>query len=224
MNVSIVIPTLNEEEGIQKTLRELSLFLLKNKKLKVELIIIDGGSEDRTVKIAREAGAKVIIAERGYGRQYKAGFKEAKGDVIITMDGDGTYPVEEVSKLLEVLEKENLDFISLNRFSNLGKTSINKVNLIGNVFLTFFTNLLFNLHLVDSQSGMWIFRKDILPKLNLVSNGMSFSEEIKIEAFQKSKAKEILGSYYKRMGGRSKLKFSDGIKNLFFLFKKKFNL
>lgn len=221
MYIDIIIPTLNEEKGIQKTLGDLS-FLLKDKIHKVKIIVVDGGSKDKTIKIAREAGAKVIIAERGYGRQYKAGFKKAKGEVIITMDGDGTYPAEKIPELLEILEKENLDFISVNRFSCLGKKAINKLNLIGNIFLTLFTNLLFKLRLKDSQSGMWIFRKNILDGLNLVSDGMSFSEEIKIEAFQKFKAKEILGSYRKRIGGESKLNmFLDGIKNLIFLFKKK---
>jgi len=224
MNISIVIPTLNEEKGIQKTLRDISFFLLKNEKLKKEIIVVDGGSEDKTVKKAQEAGARVIFAKKGYGRQYKAGFKEVVGDIIITMDGDGTYPVEESIKLLEILEKEKLDFISLNRFSRSGKESINKINIIGNIFLTFFTNILFGLQLKDSQSGMWVFRKDILPELNLTSDGMPFSEEIKIEAFQKFKSKEIIGSYYKRVGEKSKLKLSDGFKNLFFLFKKRYNL
>ena len=98
---------------------------------------------------------------------------------------------------------------------------MSSLNKFGNKVLTFFTNLLFSLELKDSQSGMWVIRKSALPKLNLESQGMPLSEEIKIEAFKKLKAKEV-NSIYRKRGGKAKLRiFRDGWDNLYNLFKKK---
>jgi hypothetical protein len=83
------------------------------------------------------------------------------------------------------------------------------------------TRLLFRIKLKDSQSGMWVFRKDILPKLEVTSDGMSMSEELKIEAFRKTKAKEFPIKYSPRIGEVKLNSWGDGTRNLRFLFSKK---
>jgi len=220
-NLTILIPSLNEEEPIGKTLRNIPLKELEKSGYQTEVLIIDGGSTDHTVKIAKDFGARVISTQQGYGWQYRLGFKKAKGDIIVTADSDNSYPMEKIPKFLEILQKENLNFISTNRFANMEKGAMWPLNNIGNKILTFFTNILFGLDLKDSQSGMWLIRKEILDKIKLVSHGMSLSQEIKIEAFAKLKAKEVDSSYSKRIG-RVKLRmFRDGWGNLCHLFKKR---
>ncbi|RLF75321.1 MAG: glycosyltransferase family 2 protein, partial [Thermoplasmata archaeon] len=94
MKVSVVIPTLNEERSIGKVLEMLP------RREDYEVVIVDGLSTDRTVDIAKEKGARVVMERRrGYGRAYKTGFKEARGRIIVTMDGDLTYPAEMVEEL-----------------------------------------------------------------------------------------------------------------------------
>lgn len=222
-SLTILMPALNEEEGIVETINSVPRKGLEKKGYKTEILIIDGGSTDRTVELARKAGARVVNSERGYGKQYKAGLKEARGSIIVTGDSDGTYPFEDSLKYIEYLENNNLDFITVNRFAEMDSDAMALSNKIGNFGLTFFTDLLFFLGLKDSQSGMWIIRKSILARLNVTSNGMPFSQEIKIEAFRKAKSKELGGRYKKRYGETKLLKIKDGFGNLFALFKKRFS-
>ncbi len=221
--ISIVMPALNEEEGIVDTIKSIPSQLLKDKGYDVEILIVDGGSTDKTVPLAKEVGAVVISSQRGYGRQYKNGLKSASGDIIITGDSDGTYPFEDALEYVQYLEKNNLDFINVNRFARMDNGAMHLSNRIGNYGLTFFTNLLFGVWLRDSQSGMWIIRKSILDKLIVTSDGMPFSQEIKIEAFKKSKAIELPGRYKKRIGETKLLKIKDGFGNLKSLFVKRIN-
>lgn len=222
-SVSIVMPALNEEEGIVETINSVPKKQLEKAGYKVEILIVDGGSTDKTVSLAKKAGARVISSERGYGRQYKFGLASAKGEIIITGDSDGTYPFEDSLFYLDCMERRNLDFITVNRFHRMDKGAMSLSNKIGNFGLTFFTDLLFFLSMKDSQSGMWIIRKSILPKLVVKSNGMPFSQEIKIEAFYKVKAKEIGGRYKRRYGETKLLKIKDGFGNLKQLFAKRFH-
>lgn len=215
------MPSFNEEESIGKTISQIPMIELKEMGFEVEILVVDGESLDDTVKIAKFMGAKVINSERGYGRQYRKGFNEALGEIIITADSDCSYPMEEIPKLLRILEEEKLDFISTNRFASMGADSMNPTNKFGNKVLTILTNFLFCLKLKDSQSGMWIFRKNILKKIKLTSNEMPLSQEIKIEAFKKFKAKEVDSSYKKRIGRVKLRKFIDGLDNIANLFKRR---
>ncbi len=220
MLISIVIPTLNEEEGIGMTIDDIPIKELKKAGYEVEVLVIDGGSTDKTVEKAKSKGAKIIISKRGYGLQYRNGFMNVKGDIIATADGDASYPLRKLTFFLEVLMKRKLDFISVNRLDSIEKGAMPIVKKAGNIFLTIVTNFLFGLKLKDSQSGMWVFKKEALNKLRLVSDGMALSQEIKIEAFRKLRSIEIDGLYAKRIGGVKLKVLSDGFGNLLFLLKR----
>ncbi len=218
--VSVVIPCLNEKQGIRHLLPKIPDTV-------DEVLVVDNGSTDQTAEMAKELGARVVQESRkGYGRAYKCGFREASGDIIITMDGDGTYPPESINLLLHILFEEELDFISARRWRSKNKKDKSPVRLFGNYVLSFTMASLFFCMIMDSQSGMWVFRKNILEKMRVRSDGMSFSEEIKIEAFTKKEIKAIeIPIYYGERIGRSKLNlFKDGFLNLLFLFKKRIGI
>jgi len=214
MKVTILMPSLNEEESIVQTIENIPLGKLKDMGLDVEILVVDGGSTDRTTELARSAGAKVITSGKGYGRQYLAGFNCARGEIIATADSDCSYPMEQIPELIAILLKEDLDFVSTDRFAFMDKDSMAQMNRMGNRILTFLTNILFGYNLRDSQSGMWVFRKPILKDLKLTGNGMSLSQEIKIKALQKCKFREIGSNYRKRVGKVKLRKFVDGMDNL----------
>lgn len=219
-NVTVIIPTLNEGDSIGQTLDEIPKDFAN-----LEIMIVDGLSKDRTVEIARKKGAKVIIEKRkGYGRAYKTGFKKAKGDIIVTLDGDTTYPAYDIPRVVKMLLDEDLDFITCDRLSTLKKEAMNKKHRFGNWLLAKTTNVLFLMRLKDSQSGMWVFRREILDKINVTSDGMPLSEEIKIECFKNPeiKAKEIPVEYRIRIGDIKLDTWGDGIGNWKFLWKKRF--
>jgi len=225
MKVSVVIPTLNEEEGIGKTIDMIKVEEFKRRGWDIEIIVVDGESKDRTREIARSKGAKVIIEPRkGYGRAYKTGLKEAKGEIIVTGDADATYPFDKIHEYIDYLLKNDLDFITTNRFAGLKKGAMSVKHVFGNLILSLTLRLLFMIKLRDSQSGMWIFRRDALKKiqpLEKFDDGMPFSEEIKIEMFRKVRAEEIPSALYIRKGKAKLQSFSDGWKNLKFLIKKR---
>ncbi|AGB04410.1 glycosyl transferase [Aciduliprofundum sp. MAR08-339] len=219
MKVSVIIPTLNEEESIGHVLDKIP----KDSRYEWEILIVDGNSKDRTREIAREKGARVIVEKRkGYGRAYKTGFAHATGDIIVTLDGDDTYPAERIPELVEHLLKNNLDFISCERFSKMQKGAMSLTHKFGNWVLTITTRILFGVKIKDSQSGMWVFRRKILKDLNLTSDGMPFSEEIKIEAWKRFRCEEVPIEYRERKGEVKLNTWNDGLRNLKFLFKKRF--
>jgi len=219
MKVSVIIPTLNEEESIGETMDQIP------KSSDQEIMIVDGLSTDRTREIAVSKGARVVEEKRkGYGRAYKTGFREAKGRIIVTLDGDTTYPAELIPEIVRQLEDEGLDFISCDRIQKAEKGAFNGTHALGNWVLKVTMNLLFGMKLKDSQTGMWVFRRECLRHLTITSDGMPMSEEIKIEAFRnrKVKAKEIHVPYRVRLGEKALNTWKDGIKNEIFLFKKRF--
>jgi glycosyltransferase involved in cell wall biosynthesis len=225
--ISIVLPTINEEKGIGKTIDTINKEYFKKNKWDYEIIIIDGDSKDKTQEIAKNKGAKVIIEKRkGYGRAYKTGFLKASGDIIITGDADATYPFEKIHLYIKKLLDENLDFITTDRFAELTHGSMSSKHFFGNTILNFALRLLFFIKIRDSQSGMWIFKKKALNYIQPLENfndGMPFSEEIKIEMFKSKKVKsiEIPSTLYAREGEVKLESFRDGWRNLKFLCKKR---
>lgn len=222
--LSIVIVALNEEEGIGGVIGAIPRDELKEMGFDVQLLVVDGDSQDRTRDVAKKAGAEVIVEpRRGYGRAYKTGFAHATGEVIATADADLTYPVENIPELVRVLREEDLDFITTNRFACIEKGAMSLRNRIGNGILTLATKLLFGIDIHDSQSGMWVFKKDILAGLMLKSDKMSFSEELKIEAchFARLRYREMPITYRPRVGKIKLRVLRDGFHNLLYLVKKR---
>ena len=222
--ISVVIPALNESEGIIQTVEAIPKAELEEMGYEVEILVVDNGSDDGTGDLAREAGAEVVYEPRhGYGYAYKAGFAHAQGDFIATADADLTYPVEDIPKFLKILEDENLDFITTNRYAYMQKEAMSSLHRLGNFALTMTTRLLFRLPLKDSQSGMWVFRKELLDRMVLRFNTMALSEELKIEAccFLKCRWREFPIQYRVRVGKVKLRSWRDGFGNGFSLTRKR---
>ena len=218
LTITVIIPCLNEEQGIEQVLRAMPEFV-------DEVIVVDNNSTDRTHEVASSLGAKVIRETvRGYGRSYKRGFAEATCDLIITLDGDHSYPVDAISYLIEAFLHLGVDFLNASRFPVRDKRGMSWRNKIGNLGLSFALSVLFFRWVRDSQSGMWVFRRSILEHMKLESDGMGFSEEIKIEALRNSKIHfgEISIMYTSRLGETKLNIWRDGVQNLLLLFKKRF--
>jgi dolichol-phosphate hexosyltransferase len=184
------------------------------------VIVVDGDSSDKTRDAAENLGARVIVENiTGYGRAYKTGFAATRGDIIVTVDADGSYPLDRMPFYLQELEEKGLDFITVNRFSNLGENSMSFCHLIGNKILSFTMNTLYSVDVKDSQSGMWIMRREFIEGIDLASDDMSLSEEIKIIAFKYFKSLEVDGNYYERIGTPKLGTLYHGWHNFKYLFK-----
>jgi dolichol-phosphate hexosyltransferase len=218
LSITAIIPCLNEEQGIEQVLRALPRFV-------DEVVVVDNNSTDRTPDVAASLGAKVVREEvRGYGRSYKRGFAAATGDVIVTLDGDHSYPADALSYLIEAFLHLDVDFLNASRFPVRDSRSMSFKHKFGNLILSIAMSLLFFRWVRDSQSGMWVFRRAILKDMKLDSDGMAFSEEIKIEAIRNPKIRfgEIAIMYSTRLGEKKLNPWRDGFQNLAFLARKRF--
>jgi glycosyltransferase involved in cell wall biosynthesis len=218
LSITVIIPCLNEEQGIERVLKKLPDFV-------DQIIVVDNSSTDRTSEVAAALGAQVIREEvRGYGRSYKRGFAGATGDLIITLDGDHSYPPDAISYLLEAFLHLEVDFLNASRFPVRDRHAMSFKLKFGNLVQSLAMSLLYFHWVRDSQSGMWVFRRSILKDMRLESDGMAFSEEIKIEALKNPRVRfgEISIQYSSRLGATKLNPWRDGIHNLLFLIKKRF--
>ena len=217
LKITVIIPCLNGEQGIERVLNRMPEFV-------DETIVVDNGSTDRTSDVAKSLGAKVVREDvRGYGRAYKTGFSQATGDVIITLDGDHSYPPDAISYLLEAFLHLEVDFLNTSRFPVRERAAMSLKHKFGNLILSVAMSVLYLRWVRDSQSGMWVFKRSILKDMKLVSDGMAFSEEIKIEALKRVRFEEISIQYSSRLGEIKLNPWRDGFANLWFLVTKRFS-
>jgi glycosyltransferase involved in cell wall biosynthesis len=202
-NISIILPTLNEERGIIETLREINTLNLSK-----EVLVVDGLSTDNTITNAKSCGARIIIEKRkGKGIAMATGVKAAKSDVICFLDGDGTYPPRFIPKMLKLLK--NCDVVVASRL--LRKEGANKClnTFIHYRFFPFvFKNFLKKFKTSEPITGMRLMRKKTWNKLNLNSYDFMIETEMEVKmAKKKMKVIEIPIPCVRRIG-RSKWDFS----------------
>ena len=219
LTISVVIPCYNEEDGVREVIGRMP-------KAVDEIVVVDNNCTDRTAEVAAGLGARVVAEKTpGYGAAYKAGLKAATGDLVVTLDGDGTYPPEEIPRLVDALLDRNWDFLSASRFPLSDGRAMGLSNRIGNWVLTVAAAALFFKPIRDSQSGMWVFRRPTLGRMRLTSDGMAFSEEIKLEALLRGLSfGEAHIPYGARIGEVKLQKWRDGWNNLTFLVRKRLGL
>ena len=218
--ISVVIPAYNEEEGIRVVIERMPDFV-------DEIVVSNNNSTDRTAEVAESLGAKVVLEKRkGYGRAYKTGIPAASSEIVVTLDGDGSYPPEEIPRVLDFLLDGEHHFVTASRFPLKSGGSMQGMNQLGNWALTVTTLLLFFRKIRDSQSGMWAFYSWVFPKLDVRSDGMPFSEEFKIEAMLHPEVRfgECHIDYHERIGEVKLNMWSDGFENLMFLVKRRFGV
>jgi len=221
MMISVVIPALNEEGIVGKTVKSVPVDKLKENGLDVEIVVVNNASTDNTANEASEAGARVVYEEkRGYGNAYLKGFSESKGDIVVMGDADSTYPFETTYEFIQPLINGEADFVMGSRLKGeIQKGAMPALHrYIGNPFLTWILNVLFDMEISDAHCGMRAIKKDVLTKLNIHSGGMEFASEMVIEAGRKNlKITEIPIKYYPREGESKLSSFSDGWRHLRFM-------
>lgn len=219
--VSVVIPTMNEEASIGQVLDEVAAALAG---WDHEVLIVDTDSRDRTREIAAAKGARVVPEpRRGYGRAYKTGFAAAKGEIVATLDADLTYPADRIAEFATLVASGKADFVSGDRLSELPPGAMTGMHRVGNAILNATFRFLFRHPIRDSQSGMWVFRRQVLDQVRVHGSGMSFSEELKIEAICAGFAfREVPITYRKRVGEKKIRSVRDAVRNEVWLIRKRF--
>jgi glycosyltransferase involved in cell wall biosynthesis len=207
--VSVIIPTLNEAGNILEELITIDKELAYPK----EIIIVDGDSTDGTKEIVKDTDCKLVIEHRrGYGLALRTGFKHAKGDIIVMVDGDGTYEVKHINLLLEAMIKNEAELCLATRMYDPNK-AMGFMNFVGNKIITFCFDFLYKQFLSDSQSGFRAISRAAIEKVDLDQDDMAFATEMLVQFAKKGfKMIEVASTYKARKYGKTKLrKIKSGI-------------
>jgi len=214
-NVTVIIPTLNEEKSIIKVIQELNQIGYDN------ILVVDGNSRDSTAKVAKESGANVIVQNgRGKGAALRQAFGDTDlyGDVVVIMDADGSMNPKEILLLIEALDS-GADLAKGSRFLPHGYSEdMNLTRRIGNRFFLLLVNWFWSTSYTDLCYGFGAFRKDAIRKLfpRLKSKNFEIETEIFIKAKKLGlKVVEVPSIESRRKHGKSNLHiFRDGFRIL----------
>ncbi len=213
-SVSILLPTLNEEESIGRTIKEVRAVVPR-----AEIVVIDGLSTDRTVEIAESLGARIVIEKRrGKAFAIKTAFREIDSDYALMIDADNTYPVKDIPKFLSLLKDS--DVVMGSRFidrSRIEPGAMSLLHVLGDRVISLFASVLFLRPVSDVCTGIWAFRKSAYKAF--VISAYTFELECNLFAQSVKKGFRLLEVpiTYTRRGGRSKVRLLDGAKICLFL-------
>ncbi len=211
--VAVLIPCYNEEVTIEKVVTD-----FKKELPDADIYVYDNNSQDRTVEIARSAGAIVRSENRqGKGNVVRTMFREIDADIYIMVDGDDTYPAEFVHQLIEPIKNNEADMTTGDRLSNGTYQQEIKKNFheFGNHLVRSSINLLFNNKLKDIMTGYRAFNKMFVKNMPIMSSNFELETEMTLFALDKKyRIKEIPIVFRERPdGSESKINtFSDGFK------------
>src|ERR1039458_6608096 len=167
--VSVIIPCHNEEASIANVLRGFHKGMLGKEAFYFDLIVIDNNSTDNTVKIAKQAGARVVKEPRkGKGYAMRTGFKniDPTAEYVVMIDGDDTYRPEEVMRLLEPIHNDFCDVVVGSRLGGkIHGEAMNAVNRGGNWLYTHLVRIVYKLNVTDVLSGYFAWKREVIDEL-----------------------------------------------------------
>jgi glycosyltransferase involved in cell wall biosynthesis len=183
VEVSIVMPCLNEAETLAKCIRHAQSAIAKGG-LAAEIIVADNGSTDGSQKVATDLGAKVVdVPRKGYGSALIGGIDAAQGRFVVMGDADDSYDFEAIGPLIDKL-REGYDLVVGNRF--MGGIQPGAMpwshRWVGNPVLTFISRVFFHTPVGDTHCGLRALKKDAYEKMRLRATGMEFASEMVIKA------------------------------------------
>jgi len=192
-DVTVVIPTLNEAEGVVKVIEELRAVGVE------KILVVDGGSTDGTVELAKEAGAVVIFQEgRGKAAAIRTALRHVDTPFVVVLDGDFTYPGAHVPEIVAKLREGFDEVIGARRFREPGAMS--PLYAFGNRVLTWWFNLLFGTRLSDVLSGMYGLRREAVADALFSSRGFSVEVELAAHVASTGEVAEVPIRYRRRLG------------------------
>lgn len=213
IKVEIIIPTLNEESTIGEliqTIRSQSL------PIKISTMIIDGGSTDKTIEICKKENVRVIRQRgKGKGIAMREAVEYSEADIIVFVDGDGTYYMDDLNSLLDPILTDKAEMVVGSRIlGKRAKGSISTFNVIGNNLFNRTINFAMKANVTDSLTGFRAMKKEVFKDLVLFSDNFEIEVEMTVEALAKGyRILEVPIRYGLRKESKTKLNpLHDGLK------------
>ncbi|HVC08505.1 MAG TPA: glycosyltransferase [Elusimicrobiota bacterium] len=203
MDISVVIPTLNEAAGAPPLVSRLHA-LLSGQRLSHEILVVDGGSTDGTQDLVRAAGADVLhCPQLGYGPAFRQGVSAARGDFILTMDGDGSHPPEAALDMWRL--RNDADLLIGSRYVPGGSALMPFHRLAMSRILNVLTRVFYGFPVRDASGGFRLYRASLLKSLPTRARDFSIQQEALARILKLgAKVREIPIQFKPRAGGRSK--------------------
>jgi glycosyltransferase involved in cell wall biosynthesis len=215
--ITVLIPCYNEQSTIAKVIED-----FRRQLPSAVIYVFDNCSTDSTAAIAKEHGAVVIKEPRkGKGFVIESMFDKVNADIYITVDGDDTYPAEEVHKLIDPVLVGDADMVVGARLFNYADRSFRPLHLFGNRLIRSLVNWMGNIRLTDIMSGYRAFSRRVVEKIPVISAGFEVETEMTIQIlYHKMKITEVQVSYRPRPAdSESKLNvWRDGFRVLWKIF------
>ena len=216
--LSVIIPAYNEEDGIQDIMARVLAVrdaLAKAGIDKLELLVVDDGSADRTAELVRAQVGVRLIQHRsngGYGAALKTGFAAAHGDLIGFLDADGTYPPEYFPQLCEWACQDSVDLVIGSRMAG-ADSQMPAVRRLGNIIFAKLVSLISASTVTDAASGMRVFKRGILDRLYPLPDGLNLTPVMSTRALHERLGIVEIPIPYSERVGRSKLSVvHDGVR------------
>ena len=222
--LSVVMPVYNERDTIEGMIAR----VLAVPGLRTELIVVDDGSKDGTSDILRELQGKYPFKlfqkpNGGKGSALRLGFKEVTGDLVVIQDADTEYSPGELPELIELICQGRADVVYGSRF--LGRHRVFLfTHYLGNLFLTFLTNVLYNTMLTDMETCYKAMRIEVLRSFTLDSDGFGIEPEMTAKIFKRGYRVYEVPITYDGRGYEEgkKITWRDGVVALWVLLKYRF--
>jgi glycosyltransferase involved in cell wall biosynthesis len=222
--LSVVMPVYNERDTIETMIAR----VLAVPGLRIELIVVDDGSKDGTSQILQELQKKYTFKLRqkpngGKGSALRLGFADVTGDLVVIQDADTEYSPEEFPELIELICQGRADVVYGSRF--LGRHRVFLfTHYLGNLFLTFLTNVLYNTMLTDMETCYKAMRVEVLRSFTLDSNGFGIEPELTAKIFKRGYRVYEVPITYDGRGYEEgkKITWRDGVVALWVLLKYRF--
>ncbi len=202
--LSIIIPAYNEETGIDNVISNIKK-TMKSTEYKYEIIVVDDGSKDKTAMIAKKNKTKLIQhpENRGYGAALKTGIKNSKNDLILMIDADGTYPVEQIPRLLKFTDE--YDMVVGARTGKRVKVPL--LRKPAKFFISKLANFLSGKKIPDLNSGLRVFKKEVaLRFFNILPSKFSFTTTITLACLSNDYTVKFVSIDYHKRKGKSTIR------------------
>jgi len=205
MLLSVIIPVYNEELTVGNVIDRVKLALQKIG-LEYEIIVVDDHSYDRSLDVVREHYSKLYTLKQHMGKGYalRAGFAKAKGDIIVTLDSDGSHRPEELERVLTPILKNKTDLVIGSRYLNQKNVATRKLNAFGVRIFNSLIQLLTGTAVTDSQSGYRAMKRQVLNTQKLKSGGYEIESEMLVKTAKEGfRVSEVPISFEQRTYGHS---------------------